>query len=173
MPKTIYTTKLKPNQTLFDRTYSNLTSFVFDQEKVKVFQWLSISKYLSFMNKFNPNNANQTKSDIFLWDIFKSDVISFFYQEILKCFNDLQNKYFPVLRIAWTQTMEMKQNQTFFHDTYSNLTPYHFLSKNNEVFQWLSKSKFLSFMNKVNPNNGNETKSDIFSCDIFKSDIIL
>ena len=69
--------------------------------------------------------------------------------------------------------MEMKQNQTFFHDTYSNLMPYHFLSKNNEVFQGLSKSKFLSFMNKVNPNNGNETKSDIFSCDIFKSDIIL
>ena len=28
-------------------------------------------------------------------------------------------------------------------------------------------------MNKVNPKNGNKTKSDIFSCDIFKSDIIL
>ena len=26
-------------------------------------------------------------------------------------------------------------------------------------------------MTKVNPNNGNETKSDIFPCDIFKSDI--
>ena len=28
-------------------------------------------------------------------------------------------------------------------------------------------------MTKVNPNNGNETKSDIFPWDIFKSDIIL
>ena len=28
-------------------------------------------------------------------------------------------------------------------------------------------------MTKVNPNNGNETKSDIFSWDIFKSDIII
>ena len=28
-------------------------------------------------------------------------------------------------------------------------------------------------MTRVNPNNGNETKSDIFSWDIFKSDIII
>ena len=27
-------------------------------------------------------------------------------------------------------------------------------------------------MTKVNPNNGNETKSDIFPCDLFKSDVI-
>ena len=37
-----------------------------------------------------------------------------------------------------------------------------FLSKYIKVFQWLSKSEFLSFMTKVKPNNGNETKSDIF-----------
>ena len=30
------------------------------------------------------------------------------------------------------------------------------------VFQWLSKPNFLSFMTKVNPNNGTEIKSDIF-----------
>ena len=57
--------------------------------------------------------------------------------------------------------MEMKQNQTFFHKTYSNLTPYLFLSKYINVFQYRSKSEFLSFMTKVSPNNGNETKSDI------------
>ena len=34
-------------------------------------------KLLSFMTKVNPNNENETKSDIFLWNIFKSDVISF------------------------------------------------------------------------------------------------
>ena len=72
----------------------------------------------------------------------------------------------------WTKTMEMKQNQTFFHGTYSNLTSYVFLSKNVKVFQWLLESKFLSFITKVNSNNENETKSDIFSWDIFKSDII-
>lgn len=33
------------------------------------------------------------------------------------------------------------------------------------------KSKFLSFVNKVNPNNGNDTKPDVFKQDIFKSDM--
>ena len=41
-----------------------------------------------------------------------------------------------------------------------------------KVFQWLSKLTFLSFMTKVNPNSGNETKPDIFPLDIFKSDIL-
>ena len=40
------------------------------------------------------------------------------------------------------------------------------------MFQWISKSKFLSFMTTVDPNNGNETKSDIFSWGIHKSEII-
>ena len=44
----------------------------------------------------------------------------------------------------------MKQNQIFFHGTYSNLTSYIFLSKNIKVFQWFSKSKFLSFITEVN-----------------------
>ena len=63
-------------------------------------------------------------------------------------------------------------NQTFFHGTYSNLKPYLFYQQILKVFQWLSKSKFLSFMIKMKPNDGNETKSDIFPLGIFKSDII-
>ena len=55
-----------------------------------------------------------------------------------------------------------EKNQTFFDGIYPNLTSYKFLSKNIEVFQWLSKSKFLSFITKVSPDNQNETKSDIF-----------
>ena len=49
------------------------------------------------MTKVNPSNGNETKSDIFPWDIFKSDTISFFYQKILKYFNDFQNRNFSVL----------------------------------------------------------------------------
>ena len=64
--------------------------------------------------------------------------------------------------------MEMKQNQTFLYGTYSNLTRYPSLSKIIKIFQWLSKSKFVSFMTKVNPKNGAEAKSDIFPWDIFK-----
>ena len=75
------------------------------------------------MTVVNPNNENDTKSDIFSWDIFKSDTIPFFI-------------------------------------------------KNTKLFQWLSKSKFLTFMTKVNQNNGNKTKSDIFLLDIFKSDTV-
>ena len=34
------------------------------------------------MTKVNPNNGNETKSDIFLWDIFKSNTISFLSKDI-------------------------------------------------------------------------------------------
>ena len=63
----------------------------------------------------------------------------------------------------------MKEIEIFFHGTFLFI-------KNFKEFPWLSKSKFLSFMNKVemneNPNNGNEKKSDIFLWEISKSDII-
>ena len=90
----------------------------------------------------------------------------------VKCFNDFQNENFSVLWLKWTHAIRIKQSQTFLHETYSNLTSYLFLSKNIRVFQWLSKSKFLNSVTKVNTNNGNETKSDILSWDIFKSDIL-
>ena len=48
----------------------------------------------------------------------------FFYQKVLKYFNDFQNRDFSVLWLKWTKTMEMKQSQTFFRETYSNLTPF-------------------------------------------------
>ena len=56
----------------------------------------------------------------------------------------------------------MKQNQSFFQGTSSNMTSYIFLSKNNKVFGWLSKSKHLSFITKVNADKGNEKKSPAF-----------
>ena len=75
------------------------------------------------MTKVKPSNENKTKSDIFQWDIFKSDTKSFF-------------------------------------------------DKNIKVFQWLSKSKLLSFMITLKPNNGNVAKSDISPWDIFIFDTI-
>ena len=39
-------------------------------------------KFLSFMTKVNPKNGNKTKSDIFPWDILKSDAISFLSKNI-------------------------------------------------------------------------------------------
>ena len=43
------------------------------------------------MTKGNPRNGNETKSDIFLWGIFKYNHITF-YRNILKCFNYLQDR---------------------------------------------------------------------------------
>ena len=77
--------------------------------------------------------------------------------------------------------MEMKQNQTFFHGTYSNLTPYLFLSKNIKVYQTSNIiKKLMTFKIEIwqfydylmNPKNGNETKGHIFPWDTFKSDIL-
>ena len=34
------------------------------------------------MTKVNLNNGNETKSDIFSWDMFKFETISFFNQKI-------------------------------------------------------------------------------------------
>ena len=41
-----------------------------------------------------------------------------------KYFNSFQNWHFSVLWLKWTQTMGMKQNQTFFHWKYSNRTSF-------------------------------------------------
>ena len=89
------TTKLK---TLFDRTYSNLIAFVLSK-KVKVFQGFSKSKFLGFLTKVNPNNGNETKSEIFAWDMFKSDVISFLLK-CIKVFQWLSKSKFLVLLLT-------------------------------------------------------------------------
>ena len=36
---------------------------------------MTFKNFLGFMATVNPNNGNETKSDIFYWDTFKSDVI--------------------------------------------------------------------------------------------------
>ena len=100
-------------------------SISFLSKYITVFQWLSELELLSFMTKVNPNNGNETKSDNLPWDIYTSDAIFLLikkYYRILQNFNDFQNQNFSVLWLKWTQTMEMKQNQTFFQGTYSNLT---------------------------------------------------
>ena len=80
-------TKVKPNNgdktksDIFYGTYLNLTPYISLLKIIKTFQWLSKSKFLSFMAKVNPNNGIETKSDIFPWDIFKSHTISFFIKK--------------------------------------------------------------------------------------------
>ena len=47
-----------------------------------------------------------------------------------------------------------------------------FFIKKYENISMTFKIEYLSFFITLNPNDGNETKSGIFSWDIFKSDII-
>ena len=53
---------------------------------------ISKSRPLRFITKVNPNNENETKSDIFAWYIFKPDVISLLSEK--KYYNDFQNQNF-------------------------------------------------------------------------------
>ena len=45
------------------------------------------------MTKMNPNNGNETKSDIFSWEIFKSDII-LIDRKVRKDFNDFYSNIF-------------------------------------------------------------------------------
>ena len=56
--------KLKPNQALSDKIYSNLTSF-FGKKILKYFSDFQNQNFISFMTIVNLNNANETESDIF------------------------------------------------------------------------------------------------------------
>ena len=49
---------------------------------------------------------------------------------------------------------------------------YFLIKKKLKYFNDFQNQQYLSFMTKVNPNNGNKIKSDIFPWDIFKYDII-
>ena len=75
----------------------------------------------------------------------------FFYENILKYFNDFRNQNFWVLWQKLTQTMEMKQNQTFFYRTYSNLTPYLFFIKNYKSIWMTFKIEISQFYDYLTP----------------------
>ena len=73
------------------------------------------------MTKVNPNNGKETKSDIFPWDIFKSDTISFLSKNTEVFQNLLKSKFFSFM----TKVNPNNGNETgsdIFHGIYSNLT---------------------------------------------------
>ena len=130
------TMEMKQNKSFFHGTYSNLTSFLIGHKilkyfnrfyswhlfislqnetfliskDIKAFPWLSKSKFASVMTKVSPNNGNEAKSDIFPWE----------FSNLTPCLFYL----FCLCWLQWVQRMEMKQNQTYFHGTYSNLTSF-------------------------------------------------
>ena len=103
--------------------HNQIWIYFFNIKSSQVFQWLSHLKFLSLKTKVKPNNENEIKSDIFPWNMFKSDVI-FFISKNIKAFHDFRDQNVSHLWLKWTKTMEMKQNQTFFHRTYPNLASF-------------------------------------------------
>ena len=109
-------TKLKPNQTMFDRAYSNLTSFSFIK-KIKVFKWLSKLKFFSFVTKGNTINGDETKSDNFSWDI------SYFFIKKVSISMTFKSEILSFM----TTVNPNNGNETksdIFHETYSNLASF-------------------------------------------------
>ena len=75
----------------------------------------------------------------------------FFYRKILKYLNDFQNRNFSVLRLKWTWTMKMKKIR-------------HVSMRHIKIWRHIF---FCHSMTKLNPNNRNEAKSDIFRVTCF------
>ena len=48
------------------------------------------------MTRVNPNNGIETKADIFVWNLFKSDIIFSLVVKKLKYFNDFYNWKFSI-----------------------------------------------------------------------------
>ena len=80
------------------------------------------------MTKLNPSNGNKRSVDIFSWNIFKSNVISF-YQKILKCVNDFQNLNFMT-----------KVNKNIGNETKSDIFPW-IIFKSDIIFHRSQSSK--------------------------------
>ena len=92
------------------------------------------------MTAINPSNENEAKSDVFPWDIFKSDVISFLSKNI-KVSQSLSKSQLIsfMIKVKPSQT-EKKQSQTFVRGTNSNLTSF-FISHKilkyfNDFYYW-------------------------------------
>ena len=78
------------------------------------------------MTKVNPNNRNETKSDIFPQNIFKSDTITFFYQKLLKYFNVFQNGNFCFMTKVNPNNENETKSEIFLWD----------ILKSEIIFHW-------------------------------------
>ena len=68
------------------------------------------------MTKVNPKNGNEIKSDIFPWDILKSDII-FIGRKILKYFNNFYNWHFSIS----LQSLDRDQRSIQFLGSHKNV----------------------------------------------------
>ena len=135
--------EMTQNQAFFDGAYSNLTPNLFYQKFLKYFNdfenrnfsvllltWTQIMKM-----KQNQTFVHGAYSNLTPNHFLSKNIEVFFYQKILKYFNDFSNWSFSVLWLKTTQAMEMKQNQTFF--------PWD-IFKSQIIFHWSQKIKYFN-----------------------------
>ena len=100
--------------------------------------WNILNYFIKVQNSYFP-----TYSQNWVWKRLKLNqtlfLLVFFNKKKLKYFHDFQNQSFSVLWLMWTQTLEMKQKETFFHGTNSNLTSFFFNCKILKQFNYFHK----------------------------------
>ena len=86
------------------------------------------------MTKVNPNNAIETKSDIFLWVIFKSDIMPFLSKNI-KVFQWLSKlKFLRFMTKVNPNNGNDTKSDIFSWDIFKSDIIFH-MSKNAKIFQ--------------------------------------
>ena len=111
-------------------------------------------KISQFLTKAKPNNGNETKSDIFSWDIFKSNI--FHWPQNIKYFNDFYHDIFQFYckcehkQIKWN---EIKQDMC----KCDSIFPY---LQRHTLFKWLMKFNFL--IRLISKMNDNSSEGKIF-----------
>ena len=104
-------------------------------KNIKVFQWLSKSKFFSFMTKVNAKNENETKAAIFPWNIFKSDLIYILSNN--KVFQWHSKSKFHSFMAKLNPNINWNKTRHFPGSIFKSDIIFHW-SKNTKIFQWIS-----------------------------------
>ena len=110
------------NHKSFHGTYSIWQDIFF----IKLYKTISMTFKRLKCTQTMEMKQNQTfwiySMNIYIYIYVYIQILHLFYLNISKYFNDFQNQNFSILRLKWIEATEIKQNQTFFYRTYSNLT---------------------------------------------------
>ena len=122
------------NPTIENETKSGNYIFKPDAIFISMISKIEVSQ---FYDKSEPKQWKWTKIRYFFMGHIQIRHYIFFYQIMLKCFNDFRNRNFSVLWLTWNQTMEMKPKSVIFPgDIFKSDIIFHW-SQNIKLFQWL------------------------------------
>ena len=109
------------------------------------------------MTKMNPHNGNETKSDIFSWNIFKSDTISFYIKKCQSIFMAFIIKISQIYNYSEHKQWKWNIIRYFSWDIFKSGFIFHW-SKNTKILQWLLQLRSFSLIAKMSRNKYSEMK---------------